>query len=261
MNIFRISLLGIFLLFCQSVFAQAVNSSVTIRIDRGNYVVSGVVSNSSIKNSMIEKIKTELGANADFSRLDVQPNAGDFEIGWSAELDAALQKIKSWKSGVFIFSNRKRAPQGDLPQEIIGARFSLANGREASLEDYKNKVVVLFFNEAWNYPGNLQMEELNKFYPQISSRNVEIISLSIETSADEKKRFRQLHKMFATQYRFGWTEEKLFDGFVKISKVPAIPQTFVILNGKYYGFFIGYAPKIMDDLKQTIIKTLDENNL
>lgn len=261
MKTFRILLLGIILLCCQTVFAQAVNSSVKIKIDAGNYVVSGAVSSQPIKDAVIGKIKSQLGANADFSRLNVQPETREFEIGWFTELDAALQKIKSWKSGVFIFSNQPKAQSGVLSREITGASFLLMDGRRISLEDYKNKVVVLFFNEAWNVAGVSQVKELNKFYSQFARRNLEIIGLSVETAPDEKERLRRIYKKFGVKYRFGWSDEKLFNDFVKISKVNGIPLTFVIFNGRYYGLFLGSSPKTMDSLKQTIIKTLDENNL
>jgi hypothetical protein len=254
-------LLLIFLLACQTVFAQRVNSSVTIRIDRGKYAVSGVVSNDFVKNAVVEKIKMRLGGNVDFGKLTVRPEADLFLNDWQIELDKSLLKIKSWKSGVFIFSNQADKNYPPLPEKITNARFLLADGRSASLNDYKNKLVVLFFNETWNAPGNRQAGELNKFYPGVYSRRVEIISLSVETSPDEKKSYRELYKAFNIQYKFGWANEQMLRDFTEISKFPGIPQTFLIFNGKLHGIFLGSGPKTMEKLKETIGKTLDANNL
>ena len=257
-------LLLIFLLSCQIAFTQTFNSSITIRVSGGRAVVSGIVGDDFVKKEVIENIKTQLGGDADFSKLTIQRDAEPFRIEWRTELDKSLLKIKSWKSGVFIFSNKRSFADKNYPplrEEIAGAEISLIDGQKVSLKDYKNKLVVLFFLETWLGPGRTEAVELNEFYRGVSSRNIEIIGVSTETAPTEKKNFRSLFRQLDIQYKFGWTDSKIFPFITEISKFQGIPQTFIILNGRLHAVFIGSGPKTMEKLKETIIKTLDENNL
>lgn len=264
MKVGKMLLLLIFLMSCRAVYPQTVNSSVTIRIDRGKYMVSGVVPSDSIKTEVVEKIKTSLGGSPDFGKLIVQRDAKYFYPGWQAELDKSLPKIKSWKSGVFIFSHNKaedRKNYPPLPEKIANARILLNDGRTVTVKDYKDTLVVLFFTETWLGPGRPLTTDLNQFYQGVSSRRIEIIAVSTEISSREKKDFRELFKQFNVQYKFGWVDEQMLSDIYDISKLRAIPQTFVILNGRLHGVFTGSSPRVMGLLKELITQTLDENNL
>ncbi len=259
----KILLFAIFLLFCQTAFAQTVNSSVTIKIGSGNYVVSGVVSNEFVKNTVIEKIKTRLGANADFSRLTVQSSAGYFEAGWQAELDAALLKIKSWKSGVFIFGNRKLPTTNypPLPAEIADARFLLTGGQTVSVKDYPNKVVILFLFATWCKPCIEQAEVLSRIYSKINSPSIEIIAIDVEDAPQDKADLRKFLARNNFKYKFGWTSENVVQSFIKITRLNGIPQVLLTVNGRLHGVFSGGGQVVNRKLEETILKALDENNL
>ena len=264
MNACRLLLLLWLLLFCQSVFAQTVNSSVTIRIDGESYVVSGIVPNDSVKEEVIEKIKTRLGGKVDFGQLTVRREAEFFEPDWQTNLDESLQKIKDWKSGVLIFSNGKNPVDKNyppLPADIANARFTLTDGQNVSLDDFPNKVVVLFLFATWVAPGQKQAEQLNDFYKTVASRNIEIIGIDIEDDPAEREAFQMLAERLDLQFKLGWMDPKLFPHFVKITKLNGVPQTFIVLNGRLHAVFSGYSDKVAAKLKETIIKTLDENDL
>jgi len=260
----KIILLTVFLLLCQSVFAQILNSSITIKINGGRYIVSGVVPSDAVKTEIIESVKTQIGSNTEFSGIKVQTDAKPFQADWQANFDKSISKIKTWKSGVFIFGDNQTQPRPGyppLPQEIANARFLLSDGQTVSLKDYKNKLVVLFFMELWANPAINQAKELTGFYPQISSRNVEIISISSENSPDEQRDFRKNYEKYGFPFKYGWTDAQTFQNFVKISRLNGFPQAFVILDGKLLGVFLGGGTKVTEKLKETIIKILDENNL
>lgn len=264
MKTFRFLLLGILFLFCQTAFAQPVNSSVTIKIGGGNYVVSGVVSTRFVRSDVIEKIKAKLSPNADFSRLTVEPNAGYFGDGWQAELDAALLKIKSWKSGVFIFSNAKRQPNPDyppLPAEIADARFLLTDGQTVSVKDFPNKVVILFLFATWCNPCREQAEVLNRISSKINSPNLEIITLDVDSAPSDKANLRSFIARTNYKFKFGWANEKVQTSFVKISRLSGIPQVLLTVNGRLRGIFTGGGKSANLKLEETILKTLDEYNL
>jgi peroxiredoxin len=260
----KILLLLIFLLSCQIAFTQTLNSSITIRMSGGRVVVSGIVPDDFVKKEVIEKIKTQLGGNADFSKLTIQRSAEPFRIDWRTELDKSLLKIKGWESGVFIFSNSKTLADKIyplLPEEIANAEFLLTNGQRVSLKDYKNKVVVLFLFASWVAPGIEQAAQLNNFYRTVSSRNIEIIGINADDDPNEKREFPKLGKKLNLQYKLGFMNTNLFPQFVAISKLNGIPQTFIVVNGRLRGVFTGGSPRIQRKLEETVLEILDENNL
>lgn len=264
MKAFQTVLLAVLLLFCPAAFAQTVNSSVTIKVDRGNYTVSGVVADEAYKNEIINRVKAQLGGSADFSRLSVSANAEPFRNDWLAEFDKTLLKIKQWRTGVEIFSNAERLKDRTfmpLSAEIMNARFLLSDGQTVSLKDYPNKVVVLFFLESWAAPVISQAAILNEIYAKISSRNIEIIGLSSETEPEDRNALRKFFEKQNLQFKFGWTDSEMFQNFVKISKLNGVPQAFIILDGKLHGVFAGGGTRTTERLKETILKTLDDNNL
>jgi peroxiredoxin len=266
MKILKSAIFLFFFLSCQFVFSQTskLDSLISIKIEKGNYIVSGVVADENLKREIIEKINNQLGDATDFTRLKVEPNAKSFEIDWRKEFDATLSELKSWKSGVFTFSGKIDKKGEDFPQlaeDILNAKFFLTDNKLVSLADYKNKVVVLFFLESWCGPCIVLADELNEFYSKVSSPNLEIMGLSMETSLEEKKDFRNFVRRRKFNYKMGWTDNQLFQYFYKISNLNGIPQGFVICDGKLYGVFLGGSQRVNKHLKETVIKTLEDKNL
>ena len=264
MKTFRMLLLGVVFLFCQNAFAQPVNSSVTIKISNGNYVVSGVMTSEALRSEVIEKIKTKLIPKADFSRLTVEPSARYFKTGWQAELDAALLKIKSWKSGVFIFSNQKREPVPNyppVPAEIADARFLLTDGQKVSIKDYPNKVVILFLFATWCKPCLEQAELLSQISSKINSPNLEIIALDVEDAPEDKADLRKFIARNNYEFKFGWANKNVVQSFTKITRLQGVPQVLLTVNGRLRGIFTGGGKYVNRTLEETILKTLDEYNL
>jgi AhpC/TSA family len=256
-------LFSILLLVCQTAFSQTVNSSIQVKIERSSYIVSGVVTSEEIKRQVIEKFQTQIGANANFDKIKVEQTAAPFLLDWETEFDKSLTKIKSWKSGIFIFGNNwtfKGESYPSLPPEIAEARITLTDGQTVSPKNYQNKVVVLFLNASWNSPGIPVATQLNEIYRAAASRNIEIIMIEADDDSAEKTYFPQFAKKLGIQYKVGYIDMNLIPSFVKITKLNGIPQTLIILNGKIRGVFAGGGPRIIHRLKETILKTLDENN-
>lgn len=265
----KISKSAIFLFFFlsfQIVFSQTtkIDSLISIKIEKGNYMVSGVVADENLKREIIEKIKNHLGNATDFTRLKDEPNAKSFETDWRKEFDVTLPKLKNWKSGVFIFSGNTNKSGEDFPQlpnEILTKEILLIDNKFISLAKYKDKVVVLFSLATWCGPCVVQAEELKKFYSQNTSPNLEVIGLNVETSDEDKKDFRNFVRRRKFNYKMGLADEQLLNFFIKISRLNGIPQSFVIYDGKLYGIFAGGGDRVLKQLKETVIKTLEENNL
>lgn len=202
----KIILFAILLFACQTNFAQNLESSITIKINDGNYTVSGVVTSDAVKNEVVGKIKAQFGSNVDFRNLIVRADAESLRSNWQTEFDRCLSIIKSLKTVTFVFSNKQIPADTEyprLPDEILNARFTLSNGKTVSLKDYKNKVVVLFFLASWCGPCRTQAESLRDFYPQIASRNVEIIGIGADNDGDEKTDLPKLFKILNLPFQYG----------------------------------------------------------
>lgn len=265
MKVYKVFLLTLFLLFCREAFAQDVNSSITIRITAGNWITSGVVVSNDVKNEVIEKIKTQFGGNVNFDKIIVQSDAAPFLDNWRSEFEKSISKIKTWKSGFFVFSNNEKISDVAfpiLPDEILNAQFELVDGKHFSINNSKNKVIVLLLFASWNTPGVKEAEDLNELFQNISSPNLEFIGLSVETSTNkEKKSFRIFSKQRNFQYKLGWAESEVSGEFMKISQMNAIPQTYIILDGKIHSVFRGYnSSRTLEQIRMEISKILRENN-
>jgi peroxiredoxin len=258
--------LALLLLFCQSFYAQtaAPDSSVTIKILNGRRILSGSVADENSKKQIIEKVQTALGSGVDASRLKIVPNAVPFNIGWETSFDKSLAKLKNWKNGIFVFTGaavNQLSEYPNVPENILNARITLDNNKIVRLADYGNKIVALFFLESWCGPCRTQADEFNKFYSQMSSPDLEIIAVSSETDADERKEFQEFVRRQKFSFQTGWAEKSLFDATIKISKMNGVPQTLVVRNGKLYGVFFGANARINKQFEALIKKMLADKNL
>lgn len=255
-----------FILSCQFVFSQTIktDSLVSIKVEKGNYFVSGIVGDENLKREIIEKIEIQLGNTVDYTGLKVVADALPFETDWRKEFETTLPKLKNWKSGVFIFSGKTNKTVEDfpnLPNEILSKEIFLISNESISLTKYRNKVVVLFSLATWCGPCVLQAEELKKFYSQNTAPNLEIIGLNVETSVEDKIDFRNFVNRRKFNYKMGFADKELIDFLIKISRLNGIPQALVIYDGKLYGIFAGGGERVFTQLKETVNKTLEISNL
>jgi thiol-disulfide isomerase/thioredoxin len=249
----KILLLSFFLLSSQIAFAQAVNSSITIKVNGGNYIISGIVTSDNVKNEVIEIVKTKLGSNTNFSKLSVSPDAKSFQIGWQTEFDKSLLKIKTWKSGIFVFSiNKNQNTFPPISAAIGDSNIKFADGKIATIKDFNNKTVVLFLFATWCGPCLKQAQYLRDIYPRIASPEIEIIALN--TDEEEKADVRDFFNRWKLPFNYGWVDNSSTGEFVKISKLNGIPQVFVISKGKLMGVFAGGGIRTNEMLAETLLK-------
>jgi len=229
------------------------NSSVKIEIKNYRYIVSGVVSSETVKNKIIEKVNEISRNNFEFSQLKVASTAAPFAVGWRKDFDKSLLKSKLWKSGVFIFTANPNVEYPNLLDDILNADIFLTDSEKpVKLSDYRNKTIVLFFLASWCYPCRVQAERLNEFYSEISSNDIEIIGVGVDS--DDKENFKKLVERLNFNYKMGTADESLYHDAVKISEFDGIPQAFVIRNGKLYGVYKGESPQISKALEEKILE-------
>ncbi|HMS39312.1 MAG TPA: redoxin domain-containing protein [Pyrinomonadaceae bacterium] len=243
-----------------SIFAQTNNSTIVIKITKEKYLISGIVNSESTKRDVELRTRKILGENTDFSQLKVQIGVTSFQYLWQTEFETSLNKIKSWTSGIFVFSpNKDLENYPPIPTEIAESKIELADGKTVTIKDFKDKTLVLLFIEDWCGPCRFSVEALKDFYPQISSRNVEIIAVSSEI--ERKDDFQKVLKTMKFPFNFGWANIELLKSFVKISELNAIPQAFVIRNNKLAGVFMGGGDRVNERLKEKILEVTKLDSL
>lgn len=248
-----------FFMFCQLVAAQSADSTVTIKIQSGNFIVSGIVADEQTRMSVVNTISSIIGNKADFDELKVNRSFDAFGLGWHEDFERAVDKIKNWKSGVFVFIKPQTESLPDMPQEIWNAEIRLLpdNGI-IKPSDFQNKIVVLFFLEHWCGPCLSMADKLQELYAEKPVGELEIIGVS--TEPESKEDLRKLFEVKKYRYKLGLGEKSMLGKAAKISDFHGIPQTFLVRKGKLNGIFIGDSPKVFDYLKSQILKISNQQN-
>jgi peroxiredoxin len=260
MKINLLSILIILLLLSRTSFAQVSDSVVKIKVVGEKHFVSGIVRSESLKSEVVERTSSILGANADFSQLKVSSQVNSFRYLWGDEFDKSLKKIKSWKSGIFVFTfNNYQTDFPPIPQSIADAKIELYSpDKFAQVKDFNDKNLVLLFIATWCGPCINQAEYLRDFYPRIASGNIEVIAL--DSDDESKADFQSFVKRYKFPFNYGQIDSASFLEFVKISKIQGIPQVFVISKGKLAGIFTGNGIKTKEKLAETLLKISGQNN-
>lgn len=113
--------------------------------------------------------------------------------------------------------------------------------------------MVLF--EAWCGPCRQQAKDLSDFYTFAKERDVEIVGLSAETSPKEKRALEYVIRRQGYAFKFGWVDRSVFDAFTAYSNFNAIPQVYLISEGKIVGQFQGAGFRKMAELRIAIFDT------
>jgi thiol-disulfide isomerase/thioredoxin len=141
------------------------------------------------------------------------------------------------------------------PATIMQAQLTKTDGTTVKLEDYKGKVLLVNLWATWCGPCKAEMPELVKLQNQNKEKGFEIIGLNADDdeTPDIVKTFGE--KM-GLNYELVKSERALSYEFIKISKVDAIPQTFLInREGKLVGVFVG-GGKNVEKIKDSVGKIM-----
>lgn len=249
----------IILLAFQSLYAQTVNSFITIKKNNETYVLSGIVSNEQVKNQVIEIIKNQTEGNINANGLKIDSNAIYLSSEWQKTFAKQISTIKNSKTAFVQFSDDFK--QDDYPtvaEQLLNIEILLTeNGEKIKLADYGENIIILSFVAEWSLPCQKTVLDLNRLYAE-KLNNVRIIAVSYEDIKSDMWNFKQFVKFFKIKFQTGWTDQNFIDGFFEISKFNGVPQSFVIKNGKLHGFFVGYSPKVKETLVNIVRKISNE---
>jgi len=152
------------------------------------------------------------------------------------------------------------AKKNDYPSAPVGvsqAEIKNLDGSTFKIEDKKGKVVLLNLWATWCGPCRAEMPELIALQDKYRDKDFEVVGLNTDDESE------QLIKDFADKmklnYTLAWSDGKLMNELLKISKFSGIPQSYLIdREGKLRGVFNGVGAKVITQLKETTEKVINE---
>lgn len=148
------------------------------------------------------------------------------------------------------------------PSGIMQADIKDLEGNTFKLEDKKGKVVLVNLWGIWCAPCVAEMPHLIEMQDKFKDKDFQIVGLNIgndegeEEPAENIKTFAEKKKL---NYQLGYADEKLFDEFVKVSRMAGVPQTILInREGRLTGVFTGGGPKVVNQMKESVEKLVGE---
>lgn len=147
------------------------------------------------------------------------------------------------------------------PASIAQAEIKMIDGATFKLEDKKGKVVLFNLWGIWCGPCIAEMPHLIELQEKHKDNGFEVVGLNVG-DADGETESEEAIKVFAEKqklnYQLGYSDRKLFEEFIKISKMAGVPQSILInRDGKMTGVFTGGGPRVIKSMKETVDKTMN----
>lgn len=143
-----------------------------------------------------------------------------------------------------------------MPEVIMTTEMKGVDGESFTLKKYEGKVIVVNLWATWCGPCRMEMPELIKIENEYKDKGVMVVGLDVDPEPEAMvKTFVERQKL---NYKVAWAEEEVTRGFIEISKMSGIPQSFVISqDGKLSAVFKGFSPNgFYDKMKNAVEEAL-----
>ena len=171
--------------------------------------------------------------------------------------------VKSPVNNNNVADNKSNLPKSEYPSApvpIMQAQITKPDGAIFKLEDYKGKVILVNLWAIWCGPCKAEMPEFIKLKEEYKEKGFEIIGLNVGDTSGEPElpeNIISFSEQYKLNYTVGQTDDKIYHEFLKISKVDAIPQSFLIdREGKLVGVFVG-GGKNVEKIKDSVGKIMN----
>ena len=158
-----------------------------------------------------------------------------------------------------VVDNKSNLPKSEYPSApvpIMQAQLTKIDGTNFKLADYKGKVLLVNLWATWCGPCKAEMPEFVKLQEANKENGFEVIGLNVEEE-ETTDILKDFGEKMGINYQLVKGEESLAREFLKISKVDAIPQTFLIdRDGKLVGVFVG-GGKNVEKIKDSVGKIMN----
>ena len=144
-----------------------------------------------------------------------------------------------------------------IPVALAQAEIKKIDDSTFKLEEKKGNVVLLNLWATWCGPCRGEMPHLVEMEDKYRDKNFEIIGLNTDDeSVEDINKFAAEMKL---NYMMAYADGKMMRELVNLSKFQGIPQSFLIdREGRLRGVFLGGGPKVIDTMKETVEKVVNE---
>ncbi|HEY8562072.1 MAG TPA: TlpA disulfide reductase family protein [Pyrinomonadaceae bacterium] len=143
------------------------------------------------------------------------------------------------------------------PAAIMQADVKNLDNTTFKLQDKKGKVVLVNLWATWCGPCIAEMPHLNEMQEKYRDKGFEIIGL--DTDDESKEDIEAFAAKQKLNYQLGWADSELMGEFVKVTRLAGIPQSILInREGQLTGVFTGGGPKVINQMKETVEKVVNE---
>ncbi len=149
-----------------------------------------------------------------------------------------------------------------LASALAEADFELLDGTKFKISDKKGKVLLLNIWGTWCGPCREEMPHLVELQARYGSQGFEVVGLNIGDGSGQPEP-NDLIKSFAERMKVNYTIARSPNSstihFYQISKQQVVPQTLLVdREGHLRGVFVGGGQRVMDSMKATVEKTMNE---
>jgi len=150
-----------------------------------------------------------------------------------------------------------------VPTALYQAAIKDLEGNTYKLEDKKGKVVLVNLWATWCGPCIAEMPHLKEMQEKYQANGFEVIGLNTGDNDTGEAEPVDKIKAFVGQkglnYPIGYADEKFFGEMVKLTRLAAIPQSFLInRDGKMTGIFKGGGQRVINEMKLAVDKAMSE---
>ena len=227
-------------------------STFTITIKDGRYFVAGVVNTEETKEKVLRIIRDSVGILIEGENIAVKISADKFPNGWEAIVAKELLPVKTWKSGVYTYARDLEADKRALLAYLATAEVNEPGklGTSRLLDTTKSVTIINLF-AVWNGPSRVDLPLIGELYKKYSSNGLNAVAVNVDEveTADEIARFKQT---LSLEFKFASFNKELVERMLNVSRFNAIPQTFVIRDGKIEGIYRGAGPAENKKLKELV---------
>jgi peroxiredoxin len=151
-----------------------------------------------------------------------------------------------WVIIAFLCLNFGCQSKVDALQKAPDFNLKDVNGKDVSLSQFRDRIVVLDFWATWCPPCRMSIPELARLQKEFQGQGLVIIGISLDDPMQASdlflKAFMQKYDMHYTVLRFDMKVMKDYFG----SETPAIPTVFLIdRQGKIRNKIVGYRSGIL----------------
>lgn len=144
-----------------------------------------------------------------------------------------------------------------VPSALAKIEIKKIDDSTFKLEDKKGSVVLLNLWATWCGPCRGEMPHLIEMEDNFKSKNFEVIGLNTDDeSVEDINKFAAEMKL---NYQMAYADGAMMKEFLNIGKFQGIPQSYLIdREGRLRGVFLGGGPKVINTMKETVEKVVNE---